>query len=243
MENPNPQDDYTLVEHLTELRSRLIQSLLAVVVLAIVAWNFSDFFFSILRKPILPYLPQKGLVFTAPMDKFMAHLKVSILVGVILACPFWIYQIWMFISPGLYKKEKKLGRYFIFFGTLLFLSGVCFVYFVVYSIAFEFLLNFGGDIDSPMITINDYLSFFITTTLVFGLAFELPLVLSALGLLGMVTKSMLIRLRRYAFVLICVLSAFITPPDVISMVLLVLPLYGLYELSIILVGWFQPGES
>ena len=243
MENPSPQDDYTLVEHLTELRSRLIQSLLAVVVLAVVAWNFSDFFFSFIRKPILPYLPQKGLVFTAPMDKFMAHLKVSILVGVILACPFWIYQIWMFISPGLYKKEKKLGRYFIIFGTLLFLSGVCFVYFVVYPLAFEFLLNFGSDIDTPMITINDYLSFFITTTLVFGLAFELPLILSVLGLLGVVTKSMLIRLRRYAFVLICVLSAFITPPDVISMVLLVFPLYGLYELSIILVGWFQPGES
>ena len=237
------KDNDTLVGHLAELRTRLICSLLAVGVLTLVAWNFSDFFFSIIRKPILPYLPQRGLVFTAPMDKFMAHLKVSILTGVIFACPVWIYQSWMFIAPGLYKNEKKFGYYFISFGTFLFLLGVFFVYFVVYPLAFEFLLNFGGDVDLAMITINDYLSFFITTTLVFGLAFELPLVLTILGILGVVTKPLLIKFRRYALVLICVLSAFITPPDVISMILLVLPLYGLYELSILLVGWVQPVES
>ena len=233
-----PQDDYTLVEHLTELRTRLIWSILAVVGLAIVAWNFSDFFFSVVRKPILPYLPQNGLVFTAPMDKFMAHLKVSILAGVVMACPVWIYQFWMFVAPGLYKKEKKYGIYFIFFGTLLFLVGVSFVYFVVYPLAFDFLLNFGGDTDTAMITINDYLSFFMTTTLVFGLAFELPLVLTILGMMGIVNKELLIALRRYAVIVMCVMSAIITPPDVMSMVLLVLPLCGLYELSIILVGWF-----
>ena len=128
METNSPQDDYTLVEHLTELRDRIIRSLIAVAVFAILAWNFSDFFFSIVRKPILPYLPQNGLVFTAPMDKFMAHLKVSILTGVIASCPVWIYQFWMFVAPGLYKKEKKYGLYFIFFGTLLFLIGVNFVH-------------------------------------------------------------------------------------------------------------------
>jgi sec-independent protein translocase protein TatC len=238
METNSPQDDYTLVEHLTELRDRIIRSLIAVAVFAILAWNFSDFFFSIVRKPILPYLPQNGLVFTAPMDKFMAHLKVSILTGVIASCPVWIYQFWMFVAPGLYKKEKKYGLYFIFFGTLLFLIGVNFVYFVVYPLAFDFLLNFGGETDQAMITINDYLSFFMTTTLVFGLAFELPLVLTILGIMGIVSKALLIALRRYAIILMCVMSAVITPPDVMSMVLLVLPLCGLYELSIILVGWF-----
>ncbi len=233
----NPQDDYTLVEHLTELRDRLIRSLIAVAIFSIIAWNFSDFFFSIVRKPILPYLPQNGLVFTAPMDKFMAHLKVSFLTGVIAACPVWIYQFWMFVAPGLYKKEKKYGLYFIFFGTLLFLVGVNFVYFVVYPLAFDFLLNFGGQTDQAMITINDYLSFFMTTTLVFGLAFELPLILTILGMMGIVSKTLLIAMRRYAIILMCVLSAVITPPDVMSMILLVLPLCALYELSIVLVGW------
>jgi sec-independent protein translocase protein TatC len=235
-ETKSTPDDYTLVEHLAELRTRLIYSLIAVVVLAIAAWNFSDFFFTIVRRPILPYLPQGGLVFTAPMDKFMAHLKISILAGVIMACPVWVYQIWMFVAPGLYKNEKKFALYFMFFGTTLFLTGISFVYFVVYPLAFEFLLNFGGEIDTAMITIGDYLSFFMTTTLVFGLAFELPLVLTLLGIAGIVNQSILRSLRRYAIVLICILSAFITPPDVISMMLLVGPLVGLYELSIILVG-------
>ena len=155
-----------------------------------------------------------------------------------MATPVWVYQFWMFIAPGLYKNEKKYGLLFIFFGTLLFLVGVNFVYWVVYPLAFEFLLNFGGATDKAMITISDYLSFFMTTTIVFGLAFELPLVLTILGMIGIVNKSLLQALRRYAIVLICIMSAVITPPDVTSMVLLVLPLYGLYELSIILVGIF-----
>jgi sec-independent protein translocase protein TatC len=235
VENP---DDYTLVEHLTELRTRLIRALIAVFLLSLFAWNFSEFFFKIIRKPILPYLPQGGLVFTAPMDNFMAHFKVAILTGVILACPIWIYQTWKFIAPGLYKNEKKYGLYFIFFGTFLFLSGISFVYFVVYPVAFEYLLNFGSGTDTAMITINDYLSFFITTTLVFGAAFELPLILTILGMIGIVNKKLLKSLRRYAIILICIMSAVITPPDIMSMILLAIPLMGLYELSIILVGWF-----
>ena len=237
--NDGSQGEDTLVGHLTELRTRLIRCLMAVTFFSLIAWNFSDFFFSIIKKPILPHLPRGALVFTAPMDKFMAHFKVSILSGVILACPIWIHQIWMFIAPGLYKNEKKFGYYFILFGTFFFLAGVFFVYFVVYPLAFGFLLNFGDSLDAPMITIKDYLSFFFTTTLVFGLAFELPLVLTILGVMGIVNKALLKKFRRYALVLICILSAFITPPDVISMILLVLPLYGLYELSIFSVGWFK----
>lgn len=237
MDNQNPQDQYTLVEHLTELRTRLIRGLLAILVFAIGAWNFSEVLFDIVRAPILPYLPQEGLVFTAPMDKFLAHIKVAILSGVILSCPIWIYQTWKFIAPGLYKNERKFGLYFIFFGSFLFLSGVSFVYFVVYPLAFEFLLNFGGATDSAMITISDYLSFFMTTTLLFGAAFEMPLILTILGIAGIVTSDFLRSIRRFAIVIICVVSAFITPPDVMSMVLLVLPLIGLYEVSILLVGW------
>lgn len=238
MEKPNSPDDYTLVEHLSELRTRLVRSIIAIVVLAIVAWNYRDFFFSIVRQPITPYLPEGGLIYTAVQESFMAHLKISILAGVIMACPIWVYQLWMFIAPGLYKEERKYGIWFIFFGSALFLSGISFVYFVVYPLAFEFLLNFGGAVDKAMIRVDDYLSFFMTTTLVFGMAFELPLVLTILGMMGIVNKQLLIALRRYAIIIICIMSAVITPPDVMSMVLLVLPLYGLYEVSIILVGIF-----
>lgn len=238
MEKSNHQDDYTLVEHLTELRVRLVRSIIAVTVLAIVAWNYRDFFFSIVRGPITPYLPEGGLIYTAVQESFMAHLKISILAGIVMACPIWVYQLWMFVAPGLYKSERKYGILFIFFGSLLFLSGISFVYFVVYPLAFEFLLNFGGEIDKAMIRVDDYLSFFMTTTLVFGLAFELPLILTILGMMGIVNKQLLIALRRYAIIIICIMSAVITPPDVMSMVLLVLPLYGLYEVSIILVGLF-----
>ena len=238
MESHSPQDDYTLVEHLTELRNRLIRSIIAVTALSVLAWNYRDFFFSIVRRPIQPFLPEGGLIYTAVQESFMAHLKVAILSGIIMATPIWVYQLWKFVAQGLYKNERKFGLAFIFFGTGLFLTGICFVYFVVYPLAFEFLLNFGAGTDQAMISVNDYLSFFMTTTLVFGLAFELPLILTILGMMGIVNKPLLISLRRYAVIIICVMSAVITPPDVMSMVLLVLPLCALYEISIVLVGIF-----
>ncbi len=238
MAENSPQDDYTLVEHLTELRDRLIRSIIAVTVLSVIAWNYKEFFFDIVRAPIEPYLDGDGLKFLAPAEKFMGYLKVAILSGVIMATPIWVYQFWRFVSPGLYQKEKKFGLYFIFFGSTLFLTGVTFVYMVVYPLAYKFLFSVGDPSDKPMITINEYISFFTTTTLIFGLAFELPLVLTILGVMGIVNATLLRLLRRYALIVICIASAIITPPDVMSMFLLVLPLYGLYELSIILVDMF-----
>ena len=233
----------SFVDHLTELRKRLIRSLIFIGVFSVGAWNFRDIFFSLVRQPIQPYLPSRGLIYTAVQESFIAHLKVSILSGVILSCPFWIYQIWKFVEPGLHKKEKKFGLLVIFFGSVLFIMGVLFVYFIVYPLAFEFLLNFGGGVDQPMIRIHDYLSFFTTTTLVFGFSFELPLVVTLLGMMGLVHQRMLISFRRYALLIICFVSALVTPPDVMSMFLLVGPLYALYELSIVLVGFIYRGEG
>jgi len=241
-ETLRPQDEYTLVEHLTELRTRLVYSIYAIAIFTVAAWLVSDKIFDLVRAPIQPYLPEKGLIFTAPTDKFMAHVKLCCLVGIVAACPVWIYHVWRFVEPGLYVKEKKYGRYFILFGSFLFLSGVSFAYFLVMPAAFRVLLTFGGTTDVAMITINDYLSFFTMTTLVFGCAFEMPLIIVILGLMGFVTTKGLKHIRRYAYVGIAIISAIFTPPDAISMTLLAVPLTLLYEISIFVLRFVEPKQ-
>lgn len=233
----------TLLDHLTELRSRLVKSLLAIVAFSFLAYAYSEQVFDVIRKPIAPYLSGGGLIFTAPTDKFMAHIKVAMFAGLILSCPVWIYQAYKFIAPGLYKNEKKYVVSFIFTGSMLFLVGILFSYFGMMPIAFEFLLGFGGSTDKPMITINEYLSLFMTLALVFGLAFELPLVLVILGMLGIVSKEFLQTKRRYAVVILAVVSAILTPPDIVSMCLMLIPLCFLYEVSIIAVGILGKKEN
>ncbi len=232
--------DESLVGHLTELRTRLMWAFFCVALGVIICWIYSDFIFDLIRQPIAPFLKTEtgGLVYTGVMDKFMAHIKVSVLGGIILTCPLWLFQLWKFISPGLYQKEKKFGLIFVLSGTILFLAGVAFVYYVVYPMAFHFLLNFGGEVDQAMITIGEYLSFFTTTTIVFGLTFELPLILTLLGVAGIIDKEFLVSKRRYAIVIMATMSAIITPPDVVSMFLLMVPLTILYESSVVLVGIF-----
>jgi sec-independent protein translocase protein TatC len=232
MGSPHEQ---SLIEHLVELKKHLVRILYILVVGFLLCIYFSEYIFDFIRAPILPYLSGPGLVFTAPIDKFMAHIQVSFLAGVILTCPFWLYQIWLFIAPGLYQHERKIGVLFIFFGTLLFLIGVFFVYKIVFPMAFKYLLSFGGDIDKPMITIREYLGFFVTTTLLFGCAFELPLVIVVLGMLGIIDHNFLREKRRMAIMVLAILAAVITPPDAISMLAMLIPLILLYEISILIV--------
>lgn len=244
MEELSGDVSQTLVDHLTELRFRLVRSAYGILAGFGACWFFSEKLFDIIRKPIQPYLENShgGLIYTAPMDKFVAHLKVSFLAAVIVSSPLWLYQVWKFIAPGLYAKEKKYGVGFIFFGTILFAMGTAFVYFFVFPMAFHFLMTFGGQTDQPMITIDAYLSFFITTTLVFGLAFEMPLILLILGLMGVIDNKFLSTKRRYAIVVLAVISAVITPPDALSMIMMLVPLCLLYELSIWLVYWFTKNQ-
>ncbi|MDZ4083892.1 MAG: twin-arginine translocase subunit TatC [Bdellovibrionales bacterium] len=229
------EDNQTLVDHLTELRDRLVKSAWAIAITTALCFFFSEQLFNIVRHPIIAHLPEGGLVFTNPMDKFMAHMKLSMVAGVIMACPAWIYQAWMFIAPGLYAHEKKYSLTFVFAGIILFLTGVSFAYFLVLPSAFEFLFSFGGSVDKPLITISEYMSFFATMTLVFGASFELPLILVALGVLGIVSSNTLREKRRYAIVALATIAAVITPPDVLSMMMLLVPLAGLYEISILVV--------
>jgi sec-independent protein translocase protein TatC len=222
----------TLIDHLEELRIRLIWIFLGIFIGMALAWSQTEVIMNWIREPIAPYLSQGGLIFTGVMDKFMAHIKIAIMSGVILSCPFWIYQLWKFIAPGLYKHERRYAMFFIFLGTALFLSGVAFVYLFVFPSAFKFLMTFGGGTDKPMISIGEYLSFFVTTTMMFGIAFELPLILTLLAMLDVIDSNFLKRKRRYAVVLLAVVSAILTPPDLISMVMMLVPLLLLYESSI-----------
>lgn len=233
------KDDMTaqpLTEHLGELRTRLIYIACIIFSGFFISYFFSESIFTFLRKPVLPFLPAGGLHFTGVLEKFVAHLKVSFLSGVILTSPLWLFQIWRFIAPGLYSREKRYALPFIFSGVLLFLGGVAFVYFFVFPAAFKFLLGFGGDVDKPIITISSYLDFVLKMFLAFGLAFEMPLIIVFLGLMGVVDAKQLRQSRRWAVLLMAIVSAVVTPPDALSMLALLIPLMLLYELSIILVA-------
>jgi sec-independent protein translocase protein TatC len=233
------EKNQTLVDHLTELRVRVIYCGYALIIATGACYGFSEKIFDFIRQPITPYLPNGGLVFTGPMDKFIAHLKIALTCGVIISSPFWLYQIWLFIAPGLYTKERKFTIGFIGSGTLLFLLGVSFSYFVVLPMAFHFLMTFGGDIDKPMITIDHYLSFFTQMCLMFGAAFEMPMVIILLGMLGIVSQKFLREKRRYAVMVLAVLSAVMAPPDLLSMILMLVPMMILYEIAVFFVGFFE----
>jgi sec-independent protein translocase protein TatC len=236
--SPEP-GSMSLIDHLRDLRDCIVRAGIAIFVGMSLCWGISDYIFEFVRKPIVPYLQGGGLVFTAPMDKFMAHIQVSLVAGIIISAPFWLYQLWKFISPALYVGEKKMAAGFIFAGTTQFLLGAAFCYYVVFPGAFEFLMAFGGTTDKPMITISQYLDFFSQTIIIFGLTFEIPVVIAFLGLIGLISQKFLKEKRRYAIVINSILAAIAAPPDVLSMMLLLVPLLVMYEVSVLLVGIFE----
>lgn len=238
-------EEKSLIDHLKDLRTMVIFSLLYIALGMVVAWIYKEQLFDIIRRPISPYLKGSdgGLIYTNITENFVAYIKVSLIGGVIISCPLWIYQIWRFVSPALYKDEKKFAILFVFIGTLLFLMGVSFSYFVVYPFMFDFLFSFGSGKDQAMITIGEYLGFFVKTTFLFGLAFEMPLIITILGVLGFVDSELLKGSRRYAVLFIGIGAAILTPPDPFSMMMMMVPLYGLFELSIVSVMYLELKEE
>lgn len=226
----------TLTDHLSELRDRLIKSAYGILVMMVVAWNFREKVLEYIIHPVQSYVPNGKLIYLSPTDMFMAHIKVTAMLGIILSCPIWLYQLWKFISPGLYAHEKKYSIAFIGSGVALFLLGSGFCYFLVLPAALKFLLEFGSDVGQAMLTLSEYLSFFVTMILVFGAAFEMPLIIVLLGLFGIVDQNFLREKRRYAVVILAIAAAIVTPPDLLSMLLLLVPLCVLYEISILVVG-------
>jgi len=225
--------ELSLTEHLTELRDRLIKVFIFIGLGFTVSYFLSDRLMLWINEPIAPYLTatEGKLIFISPFEKFFSYLWLSLFGGIVISSPFWFYQIWKFISPGLYKNEKKACLLFVFMSVFLFLSGVLFVYFIVYPFSFRFLLQFGGD-EIAYISLKPYLSFFLRTALVFGLVFELPLLILGALKFKAISPAQLKKTRPYVVTSIAFLSALITPPDIFSMLFMMLPLYLLFEISI-----------
>lgn len=221
-----------LLEHLEELRKRIVGSLIALMVAFLGCWIFVDELFAFLARPIQARLPEgTRLAFLGVTDPFMLYMKVALLAGVFIAAPFWLYQAWRFVAPGLYSRERRMALPFIFFGTLFFVGGGAFAYYVAFPYAIDFLLNVGANFQA-VITIERYFSFLMTVILGLGLMFELPIVLVLLAQLGLVTPGFLMRNFRWAVVLIFFVAALVTPtPDVFNLCLFAVPTIALYLLG------------
>jgi Tat protein translocase TatC len=222
------------LDHLEELRWRILWSLLALVIGTIVGWLLLDRvdIIEILKRPIAPYLPGGRLIFTSPAEPFMLTLKVAFALGCLLASPVVIYQIWAFLAPALYEREKKLIIPALAVGVVLFLGGAIACYEWLLPAALRVLLNFQRADLTAMITIDRYFGMAVPFVIGCGLVAELPLVVTILAALGIVTPQFLGRQRRFAIVIAAFLAALLTPPDAVSMLLMLGPLLLLYEVSI-----------
>lgn len=228
-----------LTAHLQELRKRLILSFIAIGIGFILCYAFADTLFNILAAPLLRVMPKGGsLVFISVAEAFFTYMKVGFIGGIILASPIVLYQIWAFIAPGLYRHEKRYIVPFVLLGSFFFALGIFFAYFVALPIGFKFLLGYASDFIKPLPNMKEYLSFTMKFLLVFGLVFEFPVVLLILARIGLVDAKMLARQRKYAILLIFIFAAVVTPPDVISQVMMAIPLMALYEVSILLARIF-----
>ena len=236
--------------HLVELRKRLGLSVLSIFIAFIIAFIFHEGILEWITAPLNDALAQvaelskkaaDGMVTTHQVGgAFFVAIKVSFFAGLIAALPYILYQLWLFISPGLYANEKKMVIPFVAGGSLMFMVGVLFAYYVVTPFGFQFLITFGSFLYTPLINIEDYVGFFTKIMMGFGIAFELPVFAYFLALLGLITDKTLIDFFRYAILIIFVVAALLTPPDVLTQLLMAAPLILLYGLSILIVRAVNP---
>jgi len=239
--------------HLVELRKRLGISAISIVVSFFIMFYFHEFLLEWMIAPLNDALLEvgkksvhaaNGMVTTSQVGgAFFVAIKVAFFAGLLLALPVILSQIWMFIAPGLYANEKKMLLPFIFGGTLMFAVGVAFAYYVVTPFGFDFLITFGSFKFTPLINIEDYVGFFTKIMFGFGLAFELPVFAYFLGLLGLVDDKQMIAFFKYAVVIIFIVAALLTPPDVLTQMLMAGPLILLYGVSILLVKMVNPADD
>lgn len=238
--SPEPENEVRLsfMDHLRELRKRLGRALLGVVVgMAAVAW-FVEPIFHRLMQPVLDSLPehQRAIHYTSSIEPFMVYLKVALYGGIFAAVPWVLWQLWQFIAPGLYKKEKRVVIPFLFFGTLLFYTGAVFCYLVIMPAAFPAMAAIANDPSlAPVLTMREQLSLVLAMLLGFGVVFEVPVVIAFLAMVGLVDWRWLAKYRRYAIIVNITAAALITPTgDPLNLALMAVPMVVFYEIGIVL---------
>jgi sec-independent protein translocase protein TatC len=232
------------IAHLKELRDRLMVCIVGLGVAFIVTYAFKERIFHFLMRPFIEVMPPKSaFIFTSLTEAFITYFKVALVAALFLAAPLILYEIWKFIAPGLYEKERKYIAPFIIFGSICFIGGALFCYYVTMPVVYHFFVSYAGTMIVPMPSLKEYMNLTLKMLLIFGLVFQMPLVAYYLSKAGILDYKTLAKKRRYAIIAIIVLSAIITPPEVSSQLLMALPMYGLYELSVVIARVFGKKES
>lgn len=229
-------DNGGLFDHLSEIRSGIFKILIALCAGLVVTWTYSDYLVGFLQRPLLNLMPEsdRHMYYTGIADKFMVYLQISLLASFALTFPYTLLQVWKLFSFSLTSAKKRFLFLYIFFGSLSFLVGLSFAYYVVIPLSYKYLLQFGDTPDEAMITLTEYFSLTIKILLIAGVVFELPVIMILLGRLGIVSHTFLKRYRRHAFLVIAIVSSIVTPsPDAVTLAAVLIPLYLLYEISII----------
>ncbi|MBC7531385.1 MAG: twin-arginine translocase subunit TatC [Oligoflexus sp.] len=236
-----------IFEHIDELRVRLVRSVIVLMVMFCICYFFAGQILTFLKQPLVMALPKgtPSLYFTGPMDVFLANVKIGFFTALVLSCPIWLYQLWKFLEPALYVKEKKYAIPFLISSVSLFVAGVAMCYYMILPLTLEYLLGLGKEMGAtPIITISDYLSLIMMMMFGFGAVFETPVVLVLLALLELVTAEMLRTNRKYVIVGIVIVAAVVTPtPDPLTQMAMALPTWLLFEASIVLIAWLQRSKA
>ncbi len=225
----------TFVSHLIELRSRLIKSVAAILIIVIVQLPFAGKIYALMARPVMAYLPEgSSMIATGVLSPFLTPFKMVFILGIIIAMPIVLYQIWAFIAPGLYKSEKRIARPLLFSSIFLFYLGCLFAYFVIFPILFQFIPSIAPEGVNYMPDINSYLDIVVRLFFAFGLAFEMPMAVILMILMGVTTPEKLANNRPYVVVTVFVIGMLLTPPDIISQTLMAIPMWLLFEIGIIM---------
>jgi sec-independent protein translocase protein TatC len=237
-------DEETFISHLIELRQRLIRALLAVVVVVLVLVPWARDIYAVLAQPLMASLPKGGqMIATDVIGPFFVPLKVTLLVGFVIALPYVLYEVWAFVAPGLYAHEKRLVLPLVVASFVLFITGMAFAYFLVFPLVFKFMAAVAPEGVAWMTDIDKYFSFVLTTFVAFGITFEVPVVVIVLVQMGIVSTEKLKQARPYVIVGAFVVAAVLTPPDILSQFMMALPLCLLFELGVFIAGFMEKSSA